>query len=125
MLEGRRLMTMVGSAIYCRQNGILTCSLGNVSEAMQNLMMGHASITTFVKHYLSRRVTVDTQAVVRGIQPQDSLMRAACTLSRSIDPRRPRRLTQEQSASINDQTNVRALLEQHWRSLFGFLLDTK
>jgi hypothetical protein len=60
---------------------------------MQNLMMGHASIRTFLKHYLSRLVTVDTQAVVRRIQPQDALMRAACTMSRSIDRRRPRRLT--------------------------------
>ncbi|KAF1967816.1 hypothetical protein BU23DRAFT_583589 [Bimuria novae-zelandiae CBS 107.79] len=61
---------------------------GNVSEAMQNLMMGHASILTFLKHYLLRRVMVDTQAVVRGIQPQMALMRAACTMSRSIDRQR-------------------------------------
>jgi hypothetical protein len=77
---------------------------------MQNLMMGHASITTFLKHYLSRRITVDTQAVVRGIQPQAALMRAACTMSRSIDRRRPRRLTQEQSASVDDYPSVRSLL---------------
>ncbi|KAF1964005.1 hypothetical protein BU23DRAFT_521662, partial [Bimuria novae-zelandiae CBS 107.79] len=85
---------------------------GNVSEAMQNLMMGHANIRTFLKHYLSRRVTVDTQAVVRGIQPQDALMRAACTMSRSIDARRPRSLTPEQSASVNDDPIVRSLLAQ-------------
>jgi hypothetical protein len=29
-------------------------------------------------------------------------MRFACSMSRSIDPRRPRRLTKEQSASVND-----------------------
>ncbi|KAF2676861.1 hypothetical protein K458DRAFT_379389 [Lentithecium fluviatile CBS 122367] len=85
---------------------------GNVSEAMQNLMMGHASIGTFLKHYLSRRVTVDTQAVVRGLQPQDALMRAACTMSRSIDRRRPRRLTPEQSASVNEHPKVISLLER-------------
>ncbi|KAF2818073.1 hypothetical protein CC86DRAFT_337582 [Ophiobolus disseminans] len=85
---------------------------GNVSEAMQNLMMGHASIATFLKHYLSRRITVDTQAVVRGIQPQAALMRAACTMSRSIDCRRPRRLTPEQSASVNDDPYVRSLLDR-------------
>jgi hypothetical protein len=79
---------------------------------MQNLIMGHASITTFLKHYLSRRITVDTQAVVRGIQPQAALMRAACTMSRSIDRRRPRRLTQEQSASVDDNPSVRSLLDQ-------------
>jgi hypothetical protein len=86
--------------------------VGNVSEAMQNLIMGHASITTFLKHYLSRRITVDTQAVVRGIQPQAALMRAACTMSRSIDRRRPRQLTQEQSASVDDDPSVRYLLNQ-------------
>jgi hypothetical protein len=86
--------------------------IGNVSEAMQNLMMTHRDIRTFLKHYLSRRITVDTQAVVRGIQPQDALMRAACTMSRSIDPRRPRKLTPEQSATINDHPKVRDLLQQ-------------
>ncbi|KAF2802862.1 uncharacterized protein BDZ99DRAFT_491913 [Mytilinidion resinicola] len=75
---------------------------GNVNEAMQNLMMGHASIRTFLKHYLSRRITVDIQAVVRGLRPQNAIMRAACTMSRSIDLRRPRRLTAEQSESVND-----------------------
>jgi hypothetical protein len=79
---------------------------------MQNLIMGHASITTFLKHYLSRRITVDTQAVVRGIQPQAALMRAACTMSRSIDRRRPRQLTQEQSASVDDDPSVRSLLNR-------------
>jgi hypothetical protein len=79
---------------------------------MQNLMMGHASISTFLKHYLPRRITVDTQAVVRGIQPQVALMRAACTMSRSIDRRRPRRLTQEQSASVDDDPSVRFLLDR-------------
>ncbi|KAF1936514.1 hypothetical protein EJ02DRAFT_83065 [Clathrospora elynae] len=85
---------------------------GNVSESMQNLMMGHASITTFLKHYLSRHITVDTQAVVRGIQPQAALMRAACTMSRSIDCRRPRRLTEEQSASVDDDPSVCSLLNR-------------
>lgn len=99
----------------CRQNAELTEYIGNVSEAMQNLMMGHASIGTFLKHYLSRLVTVDTQAVVRGIQPQEALMRAACTMSRSIDRRRPKRLTPEQSASVNDHPTVRSLLDRRER----------
>ena len=90
----------------------LTHRVGNVSEAMQNLMMGHASIATFLKHYLSRRITVDTQAVVRGIQPQAALMRSACTMSRSIDRRRPRRLTEEQSASVDDDPSICSLLNQ-------------
>ncbi|KAF1935123.1 hypothetical protein EJ02DRAFT_471417 [Clathrospora elynae] len=79
---------------------------------MQNLMIGHASITTFLKHYLSRRNTVDTQAVVQGIQPQAALMRAACTMSRSIDYRWPQQLTEEQSASVDDDPSVCSLLNQ-------------
>jgi hypothetical protein len=90
---------------------------------MQNLMMGHASISTFQKHYLSRRITVDTQAVVRGIQPQAAIIRAACTMSRSIDSRRPRRLTPQQSASVNDHPTIRALLDQ--RERLKRSLDTK
>ncbi|CAI9635546.1 unnamed protein product [Alternaria burnsii] len=99
-------------ARYVVHDVVLTCCVGNVSEAMQNLMMGHASISTFLKHYLSRRITVDTQAVVRGIQPQTAFMRAACTMSRSIDLRRPRRLTQEQSASVDEDPSVRFLLDR-------------
>ncbi|XP_014550159.1 hypothetical protein COCVIDRAFT_116292 [Bipolaris victoriae FI3] len=90
----------------------LTQRVGSVSEAMQNLMMGHASIATFLKHYLSRRITVDTQAVVRGIQPQAALMRSACTMSRSIDRRRPRRLTEEQYASVDNDPSICSLLNQ-------------
>jgi len=74
--------------------------------------MGHASITTFLRHYLSRHITVDTQAVVRGIQPQHAIMRAACTMSRTIDHRRPRRLTPEQSASVNNHPAVLSLLRR-------------
>ena len=102
-------------ARYVVHDVVLTYCVGNVSEAMQNLMMGHASISTFLKHYLSRRITVDTQAVVRGIQPQTAFMRAACTMSRSIDLRRPRRLTQEQSASVDEDASVRFLLDRRDR----------
>jgi hypothetical protein len=63
--------------------------------------MQHADTRTFLKHYLSRRVTVDTQAIVRGLDPQNALMRAACRMSRSIDPRRPQELTKEQSLSVD------------------------
>lgn len=64
-------------------------------------MMQHAETDTFLKPYLSRRVTMDTQAIVRGLAPQDELMRAACRMSRWINPDRPWKLTPEQSASVN------------------------
>ena len=69
-------------------------------------MMQHAKIDTFLKHYFSRRVTMDAQAIVRGFAPQNELMRAACRMSRWIDPDRPWKLTSEQSASVNYDPHV-------------------
>lgn len=77
---------------------------------MQNLMMQHADSRTFLRHYLPRRVTVDTAAIVRGLDPQDSIMRSACNMSRWIDPNRPWSLTQEQADSVNEQPAIRSLL---------------
>jgi hypothetical protein len=74
---------------------------GDVSNALQNLMMQHAKMRTFINHYLSRRVTVDTQAIVCGLDPQYAVMRAACRMSRWIDPDRPQELTKEQSLSVD------------------------
>jgi len=74
-------------------------------------MMQHADARTFLKHYLSRRVDVDTQAIVRGLEPQEKLMKAVCRMSRSIDPRRPQHLTTEQSLSVNENPRIRSLIE--------------
>lgn len=90
----------------------MTNHSGHVSDAVQNLMMGHASMTTFVKHYLSRRITVNTEAVLRGTEPQDAMMRASATMSRTIDRRRPDRLTLAQSLSVNKFPEVQTLLER-------------
>lgn len=73
----------------------------DVSEAQQNLILQHGNIDTFLKHYLDRNLNVDVQNIYRGLAPQRDLMRFACSMSRSIDPRRPWKLTTEQSASIN------------------------
>lgn len=69
-------------------------------------MLQHASIDTFVRHY-SVGIHVDAQAIVRGIPAQKELMRFACSMSRSIDPRRPWRL--EDSSAVNDAPTVRSL----------------
>ncbi|KAH6667257.1 hypothetical protein B0J14DRAFT_603092, partial [Halenospora varia] len=73
----------------------------DVSDSLQNLILQHSSIDTFLKHYLDRNINVDVQNIYRGQAPQRDLMRFACSMSRSIDPRRPWKLTTEQSASIN------------------------
>jgi hypothetical protein len=53
-------MRTVSRAICSMQDVELMYCVGNVSEAMQNLMIGHASIAIFLKYYLLRRITVDT-----------------------------------------------------------------
>jgi hypothetical protein len=75
--------------------------LADVSDSMQNLILQHSSIDKFLKHYLDRNINVDVQSIYRGLAPQKILMRFACSMSRSIDARRPRKLTTEQSASVN------------------------
>lgn len=77
-----------------------------MSNELQNVMLQHASIDTFVRHY-SVGIHVDAQAIVRGLPAQKQLMRFACSMSRSIDPRRPYRL--EDSSCINDIPRVRTL----------------
>ncbi|KAJ5263947.1 hypothetical protein N7478_011552 [Penicillium angulare] len=72
-------------------------------------MLQHASIDTFVRHY-SVGIHVDAQAIVRGLPAQKQLMRFACSMSRSIDPRRPYRL--EDSRCLNDIPHVRSLEER-------------
>jgi hypothetical protein len=57
--------------------------VGNVSEALQNLMMGHGDIRTFLKHYMDRQVSVDTAANVRGVEPQTAIFQAE-TLSQNV-----------------------------------------
>lgn len=118
-------MAMVSSTSRHRQDAELAQYIGNVSEAIQNIMMGHASIRTLLKHYLSQRVTVDTQAVVRGLQPQGAIMRTACTMSRSIDRRRPRWLTAEQSTSVNEDPTLRSLLDRRERFKYNLKNATK
>ena len=86
--------------------------LGQVSDAMRNLIMQHADARTFVKHYMSSRVAVDTQAIIRGTEQQSSIMRAVCRMSRTIDLMRPRVLTIEQSLSVNEAPSIVALENQ-------------
>jgi hypothetical protein len=75
--------------------------IADVSESLQNLILQHSSIDTFLKHYLDRRITADVAKIYRGMKPEKDLMRFACSMSRSIDPRRPWKLTTKQSTSVN------------------------
>lgn len=69
-------------------------------------MMRYATTDIFLKYYLSKRVSVDARAIVHGLKPQDTLMRAASRMSRSIDPRRLYEPTKAQMQSIEKQPRV-------------------
>ncbi|PYH75799.1 hypothetical protein BO82DRAFT_409090 [Aspergillus uvarum CBS 121591] len=75
----------------------------DVTNELQNVMLQHASINTFVKHY-SVGIHVDAQAIVRGLPAQKQLMRFAASMSRSIDPRRPYKL--EDTSIVSKVPNV-------------------
>jgi hypothetical protein len=78
-------------------------------------MMDHGNIKVFLNHYLDRRVSADTAAIVRGINPQEAIMRSACTMSRWIDPDRPWGLTAEQASSVNNDPLIKSLIEHRSR----------
>lgn len=85
---------------------------GGTSEALRNMIMKHATTDVFLKHYLSTTVTADTQAVVRGLVPQNKIMEAACRMSRHIDPNRPRFLTEKQKRDIAEHPKIQKLQKQ-------------
>ena len=51
--------------------------------------MHHADTRTFLKFYLSRRISKNLPAIIRGLDPEEDIIRAACRMSRTIDPDRP------------------------------------
>lgn len=66
----------------------------------------------------------DTQAAYRGLKPQTALMRAASGMSRTIDPRRPRKLNLAQQAEVDRHPEVR-LLRRQLKSLRRAIQDQK
>ena len=66
----------------------------------------------------------DTQAAYRGLKPQTALMRAASGMSRTIDPRRPRKLNTTQQAEVDRHPEVR-LLRRKLKSLLQTFQDQK
>ncbi|KAH1396271.1 hypothetical protein KXV70_001089 [Aspergillus fumigatus] len=85
---------------------------GAVSEAEQNLIMKHANIRTFLNHYLPRHIDADMQNIMNGRDSNTTLMRAITRISRWIDKRRPRKLTDQQRASIREHPEYLAAVSQ-------------
>ncbi|KAE8162198.1 hypothetical protein BDV40DRAFT_265509 [Aspergillus tamarii] len=78
-----------------------------VTVALQNVILQHSDIRTFVQHY-EVDVDVDVQGIIRKTGSQSSLVRFACSLSASIDPNRPYKLSLEESRSLNELPVIRA-----------------
>ncbi|KAI7968399.1 hypothetical protein EIK77_000034 [Talaromyces pinophilus] len=80
----------------------------------------HADTRTFLKYYLQREVNVDLAGEMRKqdpqqrglVAPQEDIMRAACRMSRSIDPNRPIELTTAQASSVNELPEIQEIIRQ-------------
>jgi len=89
--------------------------IGDITDAQRNIILQHHNSSVFQKNYASRYMP-DTQAAYRGLKPQIALMRAASGMSRTIDPRRPRKLDLAQKAKVDRHPEVR-LLRRRLKSL--------
>ncbi|KAJ0418433.1 hypothetical protein BJY00DRAFT_302823 [Aspergillus carlsbadensis] len=58
--------------------GMALDSSGSISDSLRNLIMHHADTRTFLRYYLSRRINKNLPAIIRGLDLEDNLMRAAC-----------------------------------------------
>ena len=77
------------SKLYRPLLNISLISIGFISDSQRNLILQHKHNSDIsVKRYISRCITVDTQAAYRGLEPQSALMPAASGISRTIDRRR-------------------------------------
>ncbi|CEO59611.1 hypothetical protein PMG11_04283 [Penicillium brasilianum] len=85
---------------------------GAVSDSLRNLIMHHADTRTFLKYYLDRRIDKNLPAIIRGLNPDDDIMHAACRMSRTIDPDRPQELTTAQASSVNEWPEITALIQR-------------
>ncbi|KAI3226235.1 hypothetical protein DTO012A9_9396 [Penicillium roqueforti] len=74
--------------------------------------MHHADTRTFLKYYLDRRIDKNLPALIRGLNPDEDIMHAACRMSRTIDPNRPQDLTTVQSSSVNQRPEILSLVQR-------------
>ncbi|KAB8067670.1 hypothetical protein BDV29DRAFT_163138 [Aspergillus leporis] len=89
--------------------GALLDQSGFVSEAQRNVIMAHASSRTFVKHYQPRR-HAGLQEVMCGVNPDEEFSRAITRMSRWIDRRRPRYLTDAEKASVEKDPELQSAI---------------
>ncbi|KAJ5775856.1 uncharacterized protein N7511_000867 [Penicillium nucicola] len=79
---------------------------GWVSKEQHMLIMKHASPRTFVNHYHPLQIDTDMIRVICGLDPDVELMRAVMRQSRWRDTRRPRYLTKQQRAQVEEHPEL-------------------
>lgn len=84
----------------------LTLCVGWVSKEQHMLIMKHASPRTFLNHYHPLQLDTDMIRVICGLDPDVELMRAITRQSRWRDTRRPRYLTDQQRAQVEDHPEM-------------------
>lgn len=72
-------------------------------------MLGHANSDPFQRHYLGREISADPMAIIRGLRPQQALMKQSYSIGHSISQRRPLGLTRAQSLSVCTNLEVAQL----------------
>ncbi|EEH20209.2 hypothetical protein PABG_02468 [Paracoccidioides brasiliensis Pb03] len=89
--------------------GKLIDESGFVSDAGRNTIMNHATSRTFIKYYATRRFT-GLEAIMRGKAPDKEFERVLTGKSRTLDGRRPRHLTDEERASVEQHPELQAAI---------------
>ncbi|PYH76328.1 hypothetical protein BO82DRAFT_407201 [Aspergillus uvarum CBS 121591] len=79
---------------------------GWVSKEQHMLIMKHASPRMFLDHYHPLQLDTDMIRVIYGLDPDVELMRAVTRQSRWRDMRRPRYLTDQQRAQLEDHPEL-------------------
>lgn len=76
-----------------------------VSDSERNLVLNHATTSTFLKYYRPRHHT-QMQQVVLGLDPDEVIDRALTSIRRYADKRRPRYLDDTQKALVEDDPEL-------------------
>ncbi|KAL8639991.1 MAG: hypothetical protein Q9228_003047 [Teloschistes exilis] len=111
-----------GPYTFRHGNGQALDNSSEITDAQRNIILQHHNSSVF-QNYASRYMP-DTQAAIGGLRPQTALIRAVSGMSRTIDPRRPRKLNLAQQAEVDRHPEVR-LLHRRLKSLLQTFRDQK
>ncbi|EEH45265.2 uncharacterized protein PADG_01415 [Paracoccidioides brasiliensis Pb18] len=96
--------------------GLILNKSGLVGDAEQNLVLKHASIRTFLDHYIPRTLGINVQPLISGLEPNAPLMRAITRIGRWLDKRRPRHLTDAQKATVEQDPDLQEAIQKRDRA---------